>query len=139
MAGKTVPGGLKFLSVLYYIGGALDIIFGILFLFGAGFVGSIVSQIPFFAALGGGFLALTAVLGIVFILLGVLGIFVGRGLWKLQNWARIVALIFAVLGVLMALSSLFQGGVVGGIFWLIIHGLIGWYLGFNKPVKALFA
>ena len=53
--GKTAPGGVKFLSVLYYIGGALAILFGILFLFGAGFVGSIVSQIPFFAALGSGF------------------------------------------------------------------------------------
>jgi len=131
-----VPTGVKVISVLYYIGAVLSVLFGILFIIGAGAIGSVAEQIPGLALAGAG---LFVVVGIIFIALAVLGFFIGKGLWKAQNWARIVAIVFAVLGVLMALSSLVQGIIGSSIIGLITNGLIGGYLLFNQNAKAAFA
>ncbi|MGD9276902.1 MAG: hypothetical protein PVJ67_07055 [Candidatus Pacearchaeota archaeon] len=134
--GQSVPTGVKVIAVLYYIGAVLGIIFGLLFLVGAGAIGSIASQIPVLGALGAG---LFIVGGIILIGLGVLGFFVGRGLWKARPWARIVAIIFAVLGILMAIISMIQGSIASNIFNLVIQLVIGGYLLFSNNVKQAFA
>jgi hypothetical protein len=130
---KEMPVGVKIIAVLDYIGAALGVIFGLLFLFGAGAVGS---MMPYFGALGG---AMFAVAGVFMIGLGVLAFFVGRGLWRGQAWARIVSIILAVLGVISALFSIFGNNVGGGIFNLLLNGIIGGYLWFSKEAKAAFA
>jgi len=134
--GQSAPTGVKVIAVLYYIGAVLGIIFGLLFLVGAGAIGSIASQIPVIGALGAG---LFVVGGIILIGLGVLGFFVGRGLWKARPWARIVAIIFAVLGILMAIISMIQGSIASNIFNLVIQLVIGGYLLFSSKVKEAFA
>ncbi len=134
--GQSVPTGVKVIAVLYYIGAVLGIIFGLLFLVGAGAIGSIASQIPVLGALGAG---LFVVGGIILIGLGVLGFFVGRGLWKARPWARIVVIIFAALGILMAVISMIQGSIASNIFNLVIQLIIGGYLLFSNNVKQAFA
>ena len=134
MAGE-VPAGVKIISVLYYIGAGFSLLFGLLFLIGAGFIGTLASKIPLLGLLGSG---LFIVVGIIIILLGVLSIFVARGLWKGKNWARIVAVIFAVLGILSGISSIIKGGY-SSLFGLIINLLIGGYLMFNSSVKSAFS
>ncbi len=134
--GQQVPVGVKIISVLYYIGAVLGVIFGILFLVGAGAIGSIADQIPLFGALGA---ALFVVGGIILIGLGVLGFFIGRGLWKARSWARIVAIIFAALGILLAVVSMVQGEILSNIFGLVINLVIGGYLLFSNSVKEAFA
>jgi uncharacterized membrane protein (DUF2068 family) len=108
----------------------------LLFLVGAGMMGSIANQIPLLGALGAG---LFVVGGIIMIGLGVLGFFVGRGLWKARPWARIVAIIFAALGILMAVISMIQGSIASNIFNLVIQLVIGGYLLFSNNVKQAFA
>lgn len=134
--GQSVPTGVKVIAVLYYIGAVLGIIFGLLFLVGAEAIGSIASQIPVLGALGAG---LFIVGGIILIGLGVLGFFVGRGLWKARPWARIVAIIFAALGILMAIISMIQGSITINIVDLVIQLVIGGYLLFSNNVKQAFA
>jgi len=134
--GQSVPTGVKVIAVLYYIGAVLGIIFGLLFLVGTGMMGSIANQIPLLGALGAG---LFVVGGIIMIGLGVLGFFVGRGLWKARPWARIVAIIFAALGILMAVISMIQGSIASNIFNLVIQLVIGGYLLFSNNVKQAFA
>ena len=134
--GQSVPTGVKVIAVLYYIGAVLGIIFGLLFFVGAGTIGSISSQIPILGALGAG---LFVVGGIILIGLGVLGFFVGRGLWKARPWARIVATIFAALGILMAIISMIQGSIASNIVNLVIQLVIGGYLLFSNNVKQAFA
>ena len=69
----------------------------------------------------------------------VLTFFVARGLWKLQNWARITAIVFAALGILQNISFRpMMGGFSGNILGLAISGLIGGYLLFSKEVKKAF-
>lgn len=134
--GRSVPTGVKVIAILYYIGAVLGIIFGLLFLVGAGAIGSIASQIPVLGALGAG---LFVVGGIILIGLGVFGFFVGRGLWKARPWARIVAIIFAILGILMAIISMIQGSIASNIFNFVIQVVIGGYLLFSNNVKQAFA
>ena len=134
--GQSVPTGVKIISVLYYIGAVLGIIFGLLFLVGAGAIGSIANKIPVLGAIGAG---LFVVGGIILIGLGVLGFFVGRGLWKARPWARIIAIIFAVLGILMTVISMIKESIASNIVNLVIQLVIGGYLLFSNSVKEAFA
>jgi hypothetical protein len=129
---KEMPTGVKIISVLEYIGAGILAIMGLVLIFGGG---AIASMLPIFGALGG---ALFIVAGIVTIGFGVLAFFIARGLWRGQNWARIVAIVFACLGVLYALISI--GRMPGqSVVSIIIDGVIGGYLWFAKEVKAAFA
>ncbi len=136
MAGSSkVPVGAKIISVLYYISAVVLVILGILLLVGAGMVGSLLGSIPRIGVFG---TSLFIVLGIIMIALGVLCFFVGRGLWKGKQWARIVAIILAILGIIGAVMGMVQGNVSGNIVSLIIHLIIGGYLLLSKGVKQAF-
>ena len=156
---KSVPTGVKVISVLYFIGTAVVLLSWLAFLFGASALNVLLEQalgkaLPsgavFISPLGIFFIlsalfeqdlevaGLISLLEVVFLLMiVVLGFFIARGLWKRQQWARIVAGIFAVLEVLLILLGPLQGEF-GRIIGLIIHGCIGWYLFFNATVKKAF-
>lgn len=133
---RSVPTGVKIISVIYYIGAVFGILLGLLFFVGAGYLDSIADQIPLLGAIGSG---LFVIGGIIFIGLGILGFFVGRGLWKARPWARIVVIIFAGLGSLMSIISMIQVSIVNNIIGLVIQLVIGGYLLFNNSVKEAFA
>ena len=67
-----VPTGVKIISVFYYIGAVFGIIFGILFMVGAGLIG----------ALGAG---LFIFVGIILLALSILGFFIGGDYGKRNN------------------------------------------------------
>ena len=132
---KVMPAGVKVISVLYYIGAGLCALFGLLFMAGAGLAGALLKSISLLSVLGAGFFV---ILGILFVGFGALDFFVGRGLWKGRNWARVVAIIFSALGVLNGLYSLIHFSIFG-LVMLAIQVLIVWYLAFSQEVKAAFA
>ena len=133
MAGKkNIPLGIKILSILGYIAAGFSVIFALLFFIGAGFV----ANIPGLEAFGAGIIIF---FGIILLGLGVLDFFIARGLWKGQNWARILLIIFMILGIVYALGILFIGQVIASLLNIVIDVLIGWYLIFNKNVKKFFA
>ncbi len=132
---QQIPIGVKIISVLYYIGAVFGILVGLLFLVGAGMMSSIADKIPLLGALGAG---LFIIGGIILMGLGVLGFFVGKGLWKARPWARIVAIIITSLGILMAIISMIQGNIINNIFSLVIELVIGGYLLFSSSVKEAF-
>ena len=132
---QSVPIGVRIISILYYIGTGALVIAGLFFLFGAGLMGSIAEQIPLIATLGAG---LFIVAGILLIGFAVLSFFVARGLWKVRPWARIVVIIFSILGVLGAITGMIQGNILNNTFNLVINGVIGGYLLFSKSVKQIF-
>ena len=138
MTGKKMPMGVKVVAVLDYIGAGIALLFGLLLLFGGSFFskvgGGMGDQFGWISALGGGFFLL---FGIILLPFAVLGFFIGRGLWKGQNWARILTIIFMVLGVLSAIGSI--AGGKGGYFQLILDAVIGGYLWFAPEVKQAFA
>jgi|FLOH01.1.fsa_nt_gi hypothetical protein len=129
---KEMPVGVKVISVLYWIAAVLSILGGLALILGGG---AMASMIPTFGIIGG---ALFVVLGIIVLIVGIVEIFVALGLWKGQKWARIVAIIFAILAFIGAIMSIVGGSYAGGIIKLIIHGLIGAYLIVAKEVKDAF-
>jgi hypothetical protein len=128
---KKMPKLVKVISVLYYIGAALGLIFGILFIAGAGIIDLILEQMPEIAALGAGVFVL---IGILLIVLSVVDFFVARGLWHGRNWARIVVMVFCVLGILTGLTN-----IVSNWFNILVDLAIGLYFYLNKEVKKAFA
>ena len=126
------PTGVKVISVLYYIGAVFELIFAILLFVGSG---TIKAKVPLLAVLG----PFLIVGGIILLGLAVLSFFVGLGLWKGKKWARIVAIIFAAIGVLLALVGMLQGQIVSNILGLVISAGIGGYLLFSSGVKSAFA
>lgn len=124
---KNMPVGVKILAVLAYIGAVLALLAGIAMFFGS----------AVFVTYLGAFAGLTVVAGIIMIAFAVLYFFIGRGLWKGQNWARIVAIILSVLGLISALFSI-ATAVSSSVISLIINIVIIWYLGFKPNVKKAF-
>jgi len=124
--------GITLLAILGYIGAVATLLIGLTMLIGSAFISKLITQfVPEFATYAEAGTVLFIVLGIVFIGLSILDYFIARGLWNGKNWARILMLIFAALGVL---SSLWPFNIAG----LAIDGLIVWYLGFYKPAVNYF-
>jgi hypothetical protein len=64
--------------------------------------------------------------GLFFLAMAAVDALVGAGLWHFQNWARIVTLVFAVLGLLI-----FPIGTVLGIVTI-------WLFGFHQDIRERF-
>lgn len=128
---KKMPTLVKVISVLYYIGAALGLIFGILLIAGAGIIDLILEQMPELAALGASVFVL---IGVLLIILSVVDFFVARGLWHGRNWARIVVIVFCVLGFLTGVTN-----IASNWFNIIVDLAIGLYFYLNKEVKKAFA
>ncbi|MGC1484639.1 MAG: hypothetical protein WA789_12665 [Candidatus Acidiferrum sp.] len=135
------PTGVTILAVLYFIGAAFLALCGILFIVG----GSMLSGL---AHAGGPASALFAMggvfIGAILLAFGVLDLAIGIGFIKLQNWARIVAIIFlgigllfGVLGVLSMLAHLMIVLLVVRLIVLAIEIWILVYL-FKPHVKQAF-
>jgi hypothetical protein len=140
------PAGVIVIAILYFIGAALCLVGGLLFIAGGGFLATVMSQSGQASAspLAGIMAGLGAVAGIICLALGVIDLLVGIGLVKLKNWARIVAIVFSaigaafqLLGILSSLSHFNVAAMVFPVIFLGIYALIIWYL-LKPEVKAAF-
>jgi len=127
------PIVVKVIAILGYIFSCLGVLFGIALLFGGPFIASMMPMMNasnVSTALVGTILIVTA---IIMIAVSIFGFFVAKALWDYKNWARIVVIIFSALGIIGGLTSL-PRGIVG----IIIHGVIIYFLAFDKNVTKLF-
>lgn len=146
MSKKKVPRNLLAATVLYYIGaafyvllGLLIIIVGILILAGgiyslASEADELVGLTPILGVLG----PVLLVGGVIFIGLAVLLFFIARGVYRGQNWARIVGIILCSLGFLGSLISLIGGSLIS-IIYVLITGYILYVLIFDRETKVFFS
>ena len=120
---RVRPRGVKILTALYALSALLTILggvlaFGLLSLLG-----------PLGTAIG-------AVVGAFLVALGAVQLIIAWGLWKGRRWARILAIILTVLGLIpdiigsIALNPLSMVG-------LLINIVILWYL-FQPGVRAFY-
>jgi hypothetical protein len=120
------PTGITFLGGILIFVGALTVVVGVTL---ARHSGSIADM-----GIPPQFLALGPVLGAALIVSGIMNVVVGWGLLKLFNWARILMLVIAGLGVAGAAVGILigGGGSVGmdlqSLVAFAIDGLIIWYL-----------
>ena len=97
---RQMPTGVKVISILYYIGAVISLTFGILLVAGAGAIADYLTQFMMIDILGSGLLIIA---GIILIVMAIVDFFIGRGLWKGMNWARILAVIFAVIMIIFSI------------------------------------
>lgn len=75
-------------------------------------------------------------LGAFLTILGLIGLLIAWGLWTLQPWARILGLIFAIIGLVANIVSIVSGNFAS-VVGVLIDLLLLWYL--TRPgVKAAF-
>jgi uncharacterized membrane protein (DUF2068 family) len=82
--------------------------------------------------------------GTVFLAFALVHALAGFGVWSMQNWGRVLAIILAVISLLFALPGLLLTAMMMHFFFgsfriirVVICGLIIWYL-LKPEVKALF-
>ncbi len=123
------PGGVTVLAILDFLGGILAFFVG-LFVVALGGSGLL-------AQFGYGFASgFVVVAGVAVIIIGLLGLLLGYGMWTGKEWAWLLAVILYALGALSSLLSL-AGGSFGSIVSLVIYGILLWYL-WKPHVKAYF-
>lgn len=159
---KNIPTSLRAISVLFYVFAVLSFLLGIIFLVvgfgGSAYINSIGSEafinqilelnsdsaiemqefsLNDIDLIKSMLFIVGIVGGIITIALGVLYIFVGRGLMQRKKWAWITAIVLISLGILRYIV----GGLLGGstsIFMLAIFLVIGYFLVIDKEVRKIF-
>lgn len=115
------PTGVTILAVLSFIGAALWGLCGLLFIV----AGSMVSALARSGGPGSAiFAAGGAVAGAVFLLFAILYIALGIGFIKLQNWARVLAIVLIAIGALFGVVGLFGMMMHFAIFALFFRALV---------------
>jgi len=135
---KSLPLGVKICSILYYISAVFFTLLGLSFIFGASLMSEVFTQaldqqLPVINPV------VFVIMGLIFVLISVLMFFIGRGLWKLKQWARIIAIIFAVFFVMSGIISILRGNFNIDLIYFIANLFIGWYLLFTKEAKKIFS
>ena len=103
------PTGVTILAVLCFLGAAFLATLAVLFMVGGALLSHVMATGPgagLLFGLGG------AVVGGIFLVIGILDLVVGIGFLKLQNWARVLTIIFVGLSVL---------GSGGGMLFMFGH------------------
>tara|TARA_B100002003_G_scaffold170967_1_gene158946 strand:+ start:352 stop:810 length:459 start_codon:yes stop_codon:yes gene_type:complete len=152
MVKGQIPTGVKAISILFYIEAVMfGIIMGLISFFTFLIIRkplvTNIPELPDIPALDT-FSQVIILTGIFFIGLGILYFFIGRGLWKGHKWARITAIIFTSLGILLGVISVVTSSVQGivntgnfiiDIIEMIVKLVVVGYLIFSSKVKAVFS
>ena len=82
--------------------------------------------------------------GTIFLAFALVHVLAGYGVWSMQNWGRVLAIILAVISLLFALPGLLLTAMMMHVFFggsrilrIVISVLIIWYL-LKPEVKGLF-
>lgn len=131
------PRGVTAVAAAFLLAGAYLFVLGLTMLARPGLVSM---------AAGANLLGGLALAGpYMFLLVGGLGAVIGLGLWRLHRWARWLAILAAIIGVVMLLPDVSTAMLdfrMGKLVWAglgtIVRVMVVWYL-FQEPVGEAFA
>ena len=117
---KSKPIGASIVAIYYFIVGVIALIASIMFFtVGPTYVGMLL-QGPLFRFMN-------AAIGIVALIVAIIYLITGYGIWKLKKWAQIVATAFSVLG------------LFGGPLMLVLSVLVILILWVHKETRLAFS
>ncbi|HMK83714.1 MAG TPA: hypothetical protein VK503_08350 [Candidatus Bathyarchaeia archaeon] len=126
MSSKSRPTGVTVLAILEALGALYFLLIGSTEFFGT----ATIRSLTYLGIARSVFALIPRVIGTVLLIIGLVSIILACGLWIGKGWARIVALVFAVLGIIINLMSFHVIGI-------IIDAIIVYYL--TRPnVKQFF-
>ncbi|MBZ5694224.1 MAG: hypothetical protein LAN36_02560 [Acidobacteriia bacterium] len=134
------PTGVTILAILAFIATGCAALVGLMFLLGGAMMSSM-GAFPRFGMMAG---MGSAILGVVCLGLAALYLVAGLGLWKLQEWARILTIVLAGLGLLVngfgILGPLMSFHIMFLLWRAVVLGLDVWVLVylFQPHVKKAF-
>jgi uncharacterized membrane protein (DUF2068 family) len=108
------PRGVTILAVLWAIGGVIEIVSGAAMSF----------VLPLLPGVGEMEKAMSSYITVMYVVFGAIGLIVAYGLWTLRNWARILAIVLSILGII---------GCAGGIYSMYVMQ----QLGFAPPTVTI--
>ncbi|MHA2610262.1 MAG: DUF7144 family membrane protein [bacterium JZ-2024 1] len=120
----TKPAGIWVVSILLWMGGFLGVIGGLRGLFGAGALG-VSGAMPRLGAVVGFF-------SVIALIVAVLELFVGWGIFTLKTWARTAGIVLAGLGLLLSLTRF-------NLLPIVISAVILYFLLFDRATADAFA
>ena len=123
---KKIPNGVKVISIIAYFGAFFTFLTALSIFFGV----SNISMIPYIGFIG-------ATTGLLLLAIAIIDLIIGLGLWRAQNWARVLVIFFMLFGIFGTLVSLFQGNIQA-IVPLLVYSTIGYYLTYDKKVYKAF-
>jgi hypothetical protein len=135
------PTGVTILAVLYFLGAAFLGLAGLGFMVGGSALAAMAKSGGPGAAL---FAAGGAILGAFFLVIALVDLALGIGFIKLQNWARVIAIVLTGIGLLFGLlglmSVMMHMMVFQMVFQLLVLGLEVWIVAylFKPEVKQAF-
>jgi hypothetical protein len=80
----------------------------------------------------------------MFLLMAAVGVLIGWGLWRLNNWARRAAIVVGFIGVVMLVPGVsaaavdFRASLLWGGLGIVVRVMIVWYL-YQAPVAERFS
>jgi hypothetical protein len=130
------PVGVSLIAALFLLAAAYLIVVGVVMLLSPGTV-----SISAGADLLGG---LEVAGPYMFLLMAVVGLAIGVGLLRIHNWARRLAIVTALLGMVLllpAVSSAVLDFRIAKLVWgglgVMVRAMIVWYL-YQQPIKEVF-
>ncbi len=122
------PTGVTIIAILAFISGILTLVGGFGMIAAGAYLGGMAAAqgLP-------GFGAMFAVLGAVLVVLGLLYLVLGWGFWTGKEWAWILGVVLSIIGIIMGILSITNGGIIS----IIIDGIILYYL-YQPHVKEFF-
>ena len=123
------PTGVTILAVLWFLGAACLVLVGLLSFVG----GSLLTGMARNGGPGSAIFAMGgAIIGVVCLLFAVLYFAIGLGFIKLQNWARVTALVLTAIGLIFGLFGLLNVvmhlAIFSLVYQLVVLALYVWIL-----------
>ncbi len=137
---KKAPRAVKVIAILAYIAAALWILGGVIFIGASSFISSGLNDLaamdhqPMLPEITP---TIVLLFGCILLLGGLLGILIGRNLWRGKQWARIIVIIITLCGTLNAFLAIAHGNYLA-IPKLLLDGFIAGYLLLDNDVKKFF-
>ena len=131
------PAGVTAVAAAFFLAAAYLLVVGLIMLVRPG----VISMAAGAELLGG----LELAGPYMFLLVAVVGAAVAIGLWLLHRWARWLAILLAIIGIVLLLPSVSSAVIdfrVGKLFWnglgVMVRTMMVWYL-FQLPVAEAFS
>jgi uncharacterized membrane protein (DUF2068 family) len=132
MDSQTAENIVRIIAVIGFIEAVLDLIVGVILLLGGTLLTKSFPELEkstLFFINGNLFM----IIGIAVLAFALLTFIIALGLWHRQNWARVLAVIFAIIGFFSGFVTL-PKGVIG----IAINGGIFYFLAINRDISYVF-
>ncbi len=139
------PTGVVLIALYHFLTALILVLIAISLVVGGSLLGAMFGGMNAHPVGGMGLGMVIGVFGAIFLLFfAAIAVLVGYGLWTLREWARILAIVLAVLSLLFSLPGLLMMGLHLHFFYgtyrllrIVISVLIIWYL-MQPQIRAIF-